>query len=105
MLFRSKLKAVLEDIGWCGKVPIVRVLDSFTRFMGRATKTSKAEVFWDILNFSWTVTSITGFDKVLNENQVRYLSKLGDYVRIIERMPMLLKKAGETKITIEQVIT
>jgi hypothetical protein len=40
-----------------------------------------------------------------SENQVRYLNKLGDYVEILQRIPLLLKKLGEVKITIEQVMT
>ena len=40
----------------------------------------------------------------ITKKQVRYLSKLGDYVRIIKHMPLLLEKAGKAKITIEQVI-
>jgi len=101
----QELAAALKDAGWYENESIVRVLDTFTRFMGRTTKTSEAGVFWDILNFSWCVTSIASLNKVLNEKQVRYLGKLGDYVRIIEHIPMLLKKAGKAKITIEQVIT
>ena len=73
--------------------------------MGKITKTSNAEDFWSILSFSWCVTSVASLNKILEENQVRYLSKLGDYVRILERVPLLLKKAGNTKITVEQVMT
>ena len=73
--------------------------------MGSVTKTSESKVFWNILYFSWTVTSVADLNKVLEEKQVRYLSKLGDYVRIIKHMPLLLKKAGKAKITVEQVLT
>jgi len=68
-------------------------------------KTSEVKYFWNILYFPRPVTSIADLNKVLEERQVRYLSKLGDYVRIIKHMPLLLKKAGKAKITIEQVIT
>ena len=83
----------------------VYALDSFTRFVGRVTKTSKAEDFWSILYFSWCVTSVAGLNNILGENQVKYLSKLGDYMRILNRIPLLLEKAGKAKITIEQVMT
>jgi hypothetical protein len=81
------------------------LLDRFTRFVGRITKTSKAEDFWIILYFSWCVRSVSGLNQILEENQVRYLNKLGDYVEILQRIPLLLKKLGEVKITIEQVMT
>jgi hypothetical protein len=35
----------------------------------------------------------------------RYLSKLGDYMRILNRIPSLLEKIGKAKITVEQVMT
>jgi hypothetical protein len=40
---------------------------------------------------------------ILDPNQVGYLSKLSDYVRILERIPLLLEKIGNAKITVEQV--
>ena len=83
----------------------VDVLDNFTRFVGTVTKTSDSLVFWNVLNFSWTVTSVADLDKVLEGQQVRYLRKLGDYLRIIRHMPKLVKKAGKAKITVEQVLT
>jgi hypothetical protein len=83
----------------------VRLLDNFTRFVGRVTKASKADDFWRILYFSKYVTSVAGIDQILKENQVRYLKKLGDYVRILERIPLMVEKAGDTKLTIEQVMT
>jgi hypothetical protein len=83
----------------------VHLLDRFTRFVGRVTKTSKTGDFWTILYFSWCVTSVAGLNKILGESQVRYLSKLGDYVRILKRIPLLLKKLDKEKLTIEQVIT
>ena len=43
--------------------------------------------------------------KVLETEQVRYLSKLGDYVRILEYMPSFLRKTGKAKTTVEQVMT
>ena len=82
----------------------VHLLDSFTRFVGRVTKTSNVEDFWSILYFSWSVTSVAGLNEILEEDQVRYLSKLGDYVRILERIPLLLKRAGNAMITVEQVM-
>jgi len=99
----QKLKDVLKKSGWYERGSIVQLLDNFTRFMGRATKTSEVKDFWNILYFSWTVTSIADLNKVLEEKQVRYLRKLSDYVRILQHMPLLLKKAGKAKITIEQV--
>jgi hypothetical protein len=73
--------------------------------LGRVTKTSKTEDIWNVLYFSWCVTSAAGLREILEANQVRYLNKLGDYVRILERIPLLLKKADDTKITVEQVMT
>jgi hypothetical protein len=100
------LKATLEKATWLeGYESTVDLLDDFTRFMGRVTKTSKTEDIWNVLYFSWCVTSVAGLKEILEANQVRYLNKLGDYVRILERIPLLLKKVGNTKITIEQVIT
>jgi hypothetical protein len=83
----------------------VHLLDRFTRFVGRVTKTSKIEDFWTILYFSWRVTSVAGLNKNLRENQVRHLSKLGDYVWILKRIPLLVKKLNKANITVEQVIT
>ena len=101
----QKLEATLKKADWLeGYESTVHLLDSFTRFAGRVTKTSKAEDFWSILYFSWCVTSVAGLNKILGENQVRYLSKLGDYVRILERIPLLLK-AGKAKTTVEQAMT
>jgi hypothetical protein len=83
----------------------VDLLDNFTRFMGTVTKISEAQVFWSILYFSWYVTSFANLNKILEEYQVRHLNKLDDYVRILVRIPLLLEKAGITKITVEQVMT
>jgi ribosomal protein L17 len=100
------LEATLKKANWLERYEsTVHLLDNFTRFVGRVTKTSKAEDFWTILDFSWCVASVAGLNKILEENQVRYLSKLGDYVRILKRIPLLLKKTGNTKITVEQVMT
>ncbi|OCL00336.1 uncharacterized protein K441DRAFT_651221 [Cenococcum geophilum 1.58] len=99
----QKLEAALKNSGWCKNVSTVYALDRFTRVVGKVIKTSEVKYFWNILYFSWSVTSIADLNKVLEEKQVRYLSKLGDYVRIIKQMPLLLKKAGKAKITIEQV--
>ena len=102
----QKLEAALKEAGWLeANESTVHLLDSFTRLVGRVKKTSKAEVFWNILWFSFPVTSVTDLNKVLEEKQVRHLSKLGDYVRILKHIPLLLEKAGKAKITVEQVIT
>lgn len=101
-----ELEDALKKSGWggdCGST--VHILDTFTRFVGKVTKTSEVKAFWRILYFSWFVTSVANLDGMLKKNQVRYLSKLGDYMRIIQQLPLLLKKVGEAKITIEQVIT
>ena len=63
------------------------------------------KVFWNIPYFLWFVIQVADLNKVLEEKQVRYLSKRGDYVRIIRHMPSILKKAGKAKITVEQVLT
>jgi hypothetical protein len=100
------LETVLGKSGWHkNNESTIHVLDRFTRGVGKLTKTSEVKYFWNTLYFSWCVTSIPDLNMVLEEKQVRYLSKLGDYVRIIKHMPSLLKKAGKAKITIEQVIT
>jgi hypothetical protein len=100
----QELEATLEKANWFeGNESTVHLLDSFTRFVGRVTKTSNVEDFWSILYFSWCVTSVAGLNKILEEDQVRYLSKLSDYVRILERIPLLFKKAGNATITVEQV--
>jgi hypothetical protein len=85
----------------------VHQLDRFTRLVGRITKTSKVEDFSTVLYLSWRVTSVANLNlnTILEEDQVRYLSKLGDYVRILRRIPSLLKKLGKVRITIEQVMT
>jgi hypothetical protein len=101
----QKLEATLNKGGWLEYESTVHILDNFTRFVGRVTRTSESKVFWNILFFSWCVTSVADLNKVLEAKQVRCLTKLADYVRIIEHMPLLLKKAGKAKITIEQVIT
>ena len=84
---------------------IVHLLDSFTRFVGKVSKASEVKDFWTILYYSWYFTSVAGLDSFLEANQVKYLSKLGDYVRILERIPLILEKAGDTKLTVEQVMT
>jgi hypothetical protein len=95
----QKLEAVLKMFGWRNNESTVHVLDRFTR-VRKVIKTSEVKYFWNILYFSWSVTSIPDLSKVLEEKQVRYLSKLGDYVRIIKHMPLLLKKAGHILLLI-----
>jgi hypothetical protein len=89
----QNLVTMLKKMGFLkGNGSAVHLLDSFTRFVGSATKTSEAEVFWHILWFSWTVSSVPDLNKVLEEHQVRYLSKLGDYTRVLQRISSLLGK-------------
>jgi len=100
------LEAMLERAGRLkGNESVVSLLDRFTRFVGRITKDSKAADLWTVLYFSSCVSSVAGLNTILKENQARYLSKLGDYVRILERIPLMLKKVGKAKITVEQVMT
>jgi hypothetical protein len=101
----QKLEAALRKEGWLTDKSIVQGLDNFTRFVGRVTKASEMIDFWNILYFSWAVTTVAELKEVLEEKQVRYLSKLGDYVRILRCIPEILKKAGEAEITVEQVFT
>jgi hypothetical protein len=101
----QKLEAALRKEGWLTDKSIVQGLDNFTRFVGRVTKASEMIDFWNILYFSWTVTTVDELEEVLEEKQVKYLSKLGDYVRILQCIPESLKKAGEAEITVEQVFT
>jgi hypothetical protein len=100
----QKLEAALREAGWLENKSTTQVLGGFMRFVGGVTKTSESKVFLNVLYFSWTVTSVVDFDKMLEE-QVRHLRKLGDYVRVIRYIPLLLKKLGNAKITIEQVLT
>jgi hypothetical protein len=100
----QELEATLKEANWLeGNASVVHLLDDLTRFVGTVTETSEATEFWNILYFSWSVTSVAGLDKILGEDQIRYLNKLGDYVRILERISLLLKKVGKAKITVEQV--
>jgi hypothetical protein len=102
----QKLEAALKKEGWLkANQSTVHRLDSFTRLVGRVQRTTKAMVFWYILHLSWVVTSVADLNKVLEPKQVRYLSKLGDYVRILQHMPLLLAKVDKAKITVEQVMT
>jgi hypothetical protein len=102
----QKLEAMLEKAGRLkGNESVVSLLDRFTRFMGRIANDSKAADLWTILYFSSCVSSVAGLDTILKENQARYLSKLGDYVRTLERIPLMLKKVDRAKITVEQVMT
>ena len=101
----QKLEAMLKNNDWLEDESTVQCLDNFTRLLGRVTRTSEINDFWYILYFSWFVTLAADLNKVLEEKQVRYLSKLGDYVRITRHMPSILKKAGKVKITVEQVLT
>jgi ribosomal protein L17 len=99
------LEAKLKTHGFLRDRSTVERLDHFTRLLGRVTRTSEIKVFCYILCFSTIVTSVVDFNKVLEKEQVRYLSKLGGYVRILRQMPLFLKKAGKVNITIEQVLT
>jgi len=85
----QKLEAALKKGGWLKTgESTVHLLDSFTRLVGKTKKTSEVRVFLNILYFAWYITSVA--DNVLEEKQVRYLSKLGDYVWILKRIPSLL---------------
>jgi len=56
---RQKLEAALKEAGWLTEnESTVHLLDAFPRLVGRATKTSGAEYFWNIFYFSWCVTSV-----------------------------------------------
>jgi len=101
----QKLEAALRKEGWLTDKSTVQGLDNFTRFVGRVTKASEIIDFWNILYFSWAVTTVADLKEVLEEKQIRYLSKLGDYVRILRYMPEILKKAGNAEIIAEQVFT
>lgn len=97
------LEAKLRTYNGFLKKPTVEVLDSFTRRIGRITKTSESTDFRKILYFSWFVTSVANLNEILEDAQVRYLAKLGDYMRILRRLPTLLQKARNSDIIIEQV--
>lgn len=101
----QKLEMAVKKAGWLKKQSTIARLDSFTRFVGKATRTDGSRTFWNILYFAWTVTTATDLNELLEAEQVRYLSKLSDYVRILDHIPTLLKKAGKAKISIEQVLT
>ena len=100
----QKLEAALKEAGWLDG-STADTLDDFARFVGTVKRTSNTEVFWNVLAFSWAVTSVADLDKVLERQQVRYLRNLGDYVRILKQIPSLVEKAGKAEITVEQVLT
>ena len=83
------------------------VLDNFTRAVRTTTKSSSERKLLQILLFSWHVTAVRDLklENILDWNVVRYLKKIGDYARIIDRFPALLKKLRGAKLTIRQVRT
>jgi len=94
----------MREEGWFENGSTIEELDTFTRYVGMTTKTSEIQEFWNILYFSWSVTTVADLKGILGEQQVRYLTKLGDYVRIIKYLPEIVEKAGDAKITVEQVL-
>ena len=68
------------------------------------TKGSEIAGFMNILSLSYILTTHGALDIILEESQVRYLRKLGDYLRAVRRIPSLLRKVGKIKIAVEQVI-
>jgi hypothetical protein len=98
----QSLEAALRQ-GYLGNLSTIERLDNFTRSIGLMTKASTTREFWLILYFAWAVTSVHGLKKMLEASQVRYLQKLGDYIRILNQIPSLLKKIGTTKIVATQV--
>jgi hypothetical protein len=99
----QKLETAMRKAGCLKGQSTITRLDDFTRVVGKATRTDTSNAFWTILHFSWVATASTDLNKLLEAEQARYLSKLGDYLRILHRIPTLLKKAGKAKISIEQV--
>ena len=83
------------------------VLDDFAHAVRTITKSSSDDKFWQIMIFSWHVTAVDNLQlaNILDWKIVRYLNKIADYARILDRFPDLLKKLGNTKITIQQVRT
>jgi hypothetical protein len=71
---------------------LIDALDQFTCQLGKMTKGSEIEDFMNILSLSGCLTTHDALDSILEENQVRYLRKLGDYVRAVERIPSLCEK-------------
>ncbi|KAN0080788.1 hypothetical protein V8E54_003992 [Elaphomyces granulatus] len=82
------------------------VLDNFALSVRNITKSSSDKQFWQIMMLSWHVTAVDNLQlaNILDWNTVRYLNKIADYARILNRFPALLKKLGNTKITIQQVL-
>jgi hypothetical protein len=102
----QRLEAGLREAGWLEEhESVIEKLDDFTRFVDTVTKASEVEAFWQIIYFSCCVTSAVNLGDILARSQFRYLSKLGDYARILKRLPLLLKKVDKAKITVEQVMT
>ena len=101
----QKLETAMKKKGWLKEESTITFLDDFTRFVGRTTRTDESNVFWTILRFSWLVTNSTELNELLEVEQVRYLNKLSDYVRILHHIPTLLKKVGNAEISIHQVLT
>jgi hypothetical protein len=83
---------------------LIDVLDQFTYQLGKMTKGSEIAGFMNILSLSYILTTHGALDIILEESQVRYLRKLGDYLRAVRRIPSLLRKVGKIKIAVEQVI-
>jgi hypothetical protein len=83
---------------------LIDILDEFTCQLGKMTKGSEMADFMNILSLSYILTAHGALDILLEESQVRYLRKLGDYMRAVRRIPNLLRKVGKIKIAIEQVI-
>ncbi|KAN0076498.1 hypothetical protein V8E54_006640 [Elaphomyces granulatus] len=82
------------------------VLDKFAHAVRTITKSSSDNKFWQIMLFSWDVTGVDNrqLANILGWNIVRYLNKIADYARILDRFPAPLKKLGNTKITIQQIL-
>ena len=48
----------MREEGWFENGSTIEELDTFTRYVGMTTKTSKIQDFWNILYFSWSVTTV-----------------------------------------------
>jgi hypothetical protein len=92
---------------YCRGRTVIGSLDAFTHEVVDIKKSADVDAFLEIIYFCWLLTSeitqIANLKLVLNDLQVRYLKKVGDYWRIVMRFSDLKKKLHGASISVEQV--
>jgi hypothetical protein len=103
----QKLQATLEEKGFFTGETTIQLLDGFTRRLGETTKTSSVKWFKYLIYFSRAAATVSNLGDVLDAQQVRYLGKLGDYLRVVQGIPKLVKdvKKRNARIVATQVCT